>query len=254
MAEFSKTISKVDEFELGAPEVYPDDNDKQSSVRVRYDKEDIKNQKLCVPGPNVKFSKRGLPFSEYISNMLKPGSLGCDSDQYPKYKDGKYCCESEMATPQEEFDYVNKLLLSAIDNVGETSFRKYSREIDYLKSVRDNLLAKYRENNLRDILVEEFPININGEEYKDLDEYILKNTNISNMLYYNDTTHRDGQQGRLGVAETNTFYNSSIGKKEGGKRRFCKGCRKTIKRRKSRKSRKIGTNKKHKKSKRYTKK
>ena len=46
-------------------------------------------------------------------------------------------------------------------------------------------------------------------------------------------------------------YYNSIDKKEGGKRRYCKGCRKTIKRRKSRK---IRTNKKNKKSKRYTKK
>jgi hypothetical protein len=185
--------------------------------------------------------------------MLKPGSLGCKSNQYPKYKDGKYCCESEMATPQEEFDYVNNLLLSAINNVNQTVFRKYSREIDYLNSARNDLLAKYEKNNLRDILVEEFPITINDEEYKNLNEYISKNTYKSN-IDFRDTTHRDGQQGRIGVDGTNTFFNTNIPKEVGGKRRFCKGCRKTIKRRKSRKSRKIGTNKKSKKSKRYTKK
>lgn len=222
-----------------------------NSSSVHFDEEAIDRQKKCFPGPNVQFSKKVLPFSEYISNMLKPGSLGCNSDQYPKYKDGKYCCESEMATPQEEFDYVNNLLLSAINNVGQTAFRKYSGEINYLKKARNDLLAKYRGNNLRDILVEEFPININGEEYKDLDEYILKNTYNSN-IDSRDMTNRDGQQGiNSEPTKTNTFYNSSIGKKEGGKRRFCKGCRKTIKRRKSRK---IGTNKKSKKSKRYTKK
>jgi len=238
---------------------------------LRFDEEDINRQKNCVPGPKVQFIKKGIPFSEYISNMLKPGSLGCNSDQYPKYTNGKYCCESEMATPQEQFDYVNMLLLSAIDNVGETCFRKYSREIDYLNSARNNLLEKYRENNLKDILIEEFPININGEEYKDLDDYISKNINISN-IYYGDTTHKDRRQGRDSDIETNSntiinenrdrpvaiplnmkkseYYNS-INKKEGGKRRFCKSCRKTIKRRKSRK---IRTNKKSKKNKRYTKK
>ena len=233
-----------------------------SQKSLHFDDVSIDSQKTCVPGPNVQFSKKGLPFSEYISNMLNPGSLGCNPNQYPKYTNGKYCCESEMATPQEQFDYVNTLLLSAIENVGETSFRKYFREIDFLNNARNKLKEKYSENNLKDILVEEFPININGEEYENLDDYISKNMTISNALAL-DQTNKGAIQGiglaEPGITSMNTIRNKHINKlsnqvknndeKEGGK-----GYKKTMKRKRNIKKSRKGRKKCSKKRRRFTKK
>ena len=162
----------------GTPTTY---DDSVSFRSLRFDEEAINNQKNCIPGPNVKFSKKALPFGEYLVNIGNPGSLGCNPDQYPKYTNGKYCCENEMATPQEKFDYVNTLLLNAIENVGETSFKKYSREIDYLQKSRKTLLEQYG-NSLEDTLSEEFPLTINNNTYENLDDYISKNMIVSNEL------------------------------------------------------------------------
>jgi hypothetical protein len=206
---------------------------------IHFDEEEINSQKNCVPGPNVKFRKNALPFSEYIYNMSKQGVLGCNPDQYPKYTNGKYCCETEVATPQEQLDYVNMLLENAIENVGETSFNKYSGNITWLKSVRDYLFKKYEENNLQDTLNELFPMTINGEEYENLDDYISKNMLISTELARDSENKGDIQGIGLeapGVTRMNTFRNKFVGK----------GYRKTMKRRRSKKARR----KSHKKSRR----
>lgn len=225
------------------------------SIRsTHFDEEEINSQKNCVPGPNVKFRKNALPFSEYISNMSKQGVLGCNSYQYPKYTNGKYCCETEMATPQEQLDYVNMLLENAIENVGETSFKNYSGNITWLKSVRDYLFKKYEENNLHDTLNELFPMTINGEEYENLDDYISKKMQISNELardyQYKTIIEGEGLEDRA-LTRMNTSENKKNGfinnnqenndGKEGGK-----GYRKTMKRRRSKKARR----KSHKKSRR----
>lgn len=223
-----------------------------SNRSIHFDEEEIKSQKNCVPGPNVKFHKNALPFSEYISNMNKQGVLGCNPDQYPKYTNGKYCCETEMATPQEQLDYVNMLLENAIENVGETSFKKYSGNITWLKSVRDYLFKKYEENNLQDTLNELFPMTINGEEYENLDDYISKNMLISNELardyQYKTTIEGIGLENPR-VTSMNTIRNKNItpsnDDKEGGK-----GYRKTMKHRRSRKARRKSHRKSHKKSRR----
>lgn len=196
---------------------------------IHFDEEEINIQKNCVPGPNVKFRKNALPFSEYISNMTKPGTLGCNPDQYPKYTNGKYCCETEMSTPQEQLDYINMLLENAIENVGESSFKKYSGNILWLKSVRDFLLQKYKENNLIDTLMEQFPMTINGEEYEDLDDYISKKMQVSNELARDSENKGDIQGIGLeapSVTRMNTLRNKFVGK----------GYRKTTKRRRSRKT------------------
>ena len=205
---------------------------------IRFDEEEINSQKNCIPGPNVKFSKNALPFSEYISNMSKQGVLGCNPDQYPKYTNGKYCCETEMATPQEQLDYINMLLENAIENVGETSFNKYSGNILWLKSVRDFLLKKYRENNLTDTLMEQFPMTINGEEYENLDDYTSKKMLVSTELARDSENKGDIQGIGLeapGVTRMNTFRNKFVGK----------GYRKTTKRRRSRKSHRKSHRKTH---------
>jgi hypothetical protein len=224
-----------------------------SARSLHFDEEEINMQKKCNPGPNVLFSKKGLPFSEYISSMSQPGTLGCNPDQYPKYTDGKYCCESTMATPQEQLDYVNMLLEYAIENVGETAFKKYSREINWLNSKRDFLLKKYKENNLRDSLIEHFPMTINGEDYENLNDYISKNMQISNELardyQYKTTIEGEGLEDRA-LTRMNTSENKKNGLitnnqenndgKEGGK-----GYRKTMKRRRSRKARRKSHRKSH---------
>jgi len=213
-----------------------------SSIKsLRFDDVSINSQKNCVPGPNVQFRKNSIPFSEYIANMLKPGSLGCNPNQYPKYTNGKYCCESNMSTPQEQFNYVNMLLLSAIENVGETAFKKYSREINWLNNMRNNLLQKYKEINLIDTLKEEFPININGEEYENLDDYISKNIAISNELAL-DETNKGTIQGiglaQPGITSMNTVRNKYINKlsnqvKNTDKKAGGKSYKNTLKRKRS---------------------
>ena len=221
---------------------------------VIFIEEEINTQKKCVPGPNVKFSKNAVPFSEYISNISNPGSLGCNPDQYPKYtQNGKYCCENEMASPQEQFNYINMLLKYAIENVGETSFKKYSRDIEWLKNMREYLIQKYSENNLTDTLVEQFPMTIDGEPitaeeavrlnpeeyYNNLNDYISRNIKISNEL----AMDREYKNLAYGINQGNEIFNNTkrnVGKlsnnqaSSGGK-----SYRKTTKRRKGNRTTKM---------------
>jgi hypothetical protein len=120
MAEFTnKTPVIVNRVEENVMNLNPILEGKE---QVRFDEEGINIQKNCVPGPNVKFDKNAVPFAAYLSNIEIQGSLGCNPNQYPKYKDGKYCCETQPSTRQEELDYINMLLEYAIDNVNETTF------------------------------------------------------------------------------------------------------------------------------------
>ena len=64
-------------------------------------------QKLCVPGPNVTFTPKLLPFTEYLTQINKEGSLGCGPKKFPKYENGKYCCVEQRVSNQEQLDYVN---------------------------------------------------------------------------------------------------------------------------------------------------
>jgi hypothetical protein len=57
--------------------------------KIRFDDENIKRQKMCVPGPRVDFSKsRNLRLFEYLENVTQPGVLGCHPRQYAKYLRG----------------------------------------------------------------------------------------------------------------------------------------------------------------------
>ena len=110
---------------------------------IKFNEESISIQKNCNPGPNVKFEKGDLPFSAFIINYDKEGSLGCGDGKYPQYKDGKYCCYDNKFTEQELLDYVNFLLEGAMTNVSETAFLKYLKPIEFLMNTRKNIL----ENN-----------------------------------------------------------------------------------------------------------
>ena len=102
--------------------------------------ESVEDAKKCVPGPNVVFSKRALPISEYLSNVDKVGSLGCGPKKYPKYKNGKYCCVNVKSTDQEKLDYINNLLENAMGVIGITAFNKQKDVIAWLIDYRKFLL------------------------------------------------------------------------------------------------------------------
>jgi hypothetical protein len=210
-----------------------------SNKNVRFDEGSITAQKQCIPGPNVQFSKTEVPFSEYLRNLKRPGSLGCNPDQYPKYMDGKYCCDPTMATPQEQLDYVNALLQSSIENVGETAYRKNEMTIDTLIKWRNILLRNNTgENKLDDNL--EVP-----EDYDDIEEYYRKNLLNSRIL---DHDREDRKKSNDQDTANNTDWNRINNKKFGG--------------RKSKKYRKMYTkmraksvkkNRRHQKSRKYSK-
>jgi len=123
---------------------------KRSSEKgVHFDKE-TENQKKCYPGPNVKFEKKDLPFFTYLENISKQGTLGCPSDKYPKYTNGKYCCVDEKSTDQEQLDFINYLLEQAEINVGDTAFGKNISKINFLIIKRRRLISKNNDNPLKD--------------------------------------------------------------------------------------------------------
>lgn len=112
------------------------------SKQVKFSEEEIAQQKQCRPGPNVRFSPKALPFAEYLANLDIEGSLGCGPGKFPRYKDGKYCCQDEKASDQETFDYINYLLERVIENVPLEVFNKYKNEVEYLISYHKMYLAK----------------------------------------------------------------------------------------------------------------
>jgi len=237
MAEFSETAPLP-------PLLNP-----MSARSLHFDEEEINMQKKCNPGPNVNFDNK-IPYVKYLSNMEKPGTLGCKPDQYPKYTDGKYCCESTMATPQEQLDYVNMLLQSAIYNVNETIFGRV-QNIVWLKNQRNMLLEKYKNNKLIDTLLEEFPLTLDDETYENLDDYINKNIAKTrelekDLLNRNKRTVGLGED-NVGRTRINTFINEQPSKVE----EKIKGGR-TYKKTKKRQKRQI-KNKKNKKSRRRSK-
>jgi hypothetical protein len=113
--------------------------------------EDVEKQKKCHPGPNVIFPKGEVPFSVYLIHNKTPGSLGCTRNTFPKYKNGKYCCESTQASDQEIFDYVNQLLQNVITNVSDKQLRNQEESIHYLLSYR-NMYKKKKYPRLEDHL------------------------------------------------------------------------------------------------------
>ena len=191
----------------------------EGKEQVTFDEEGINSQKNCVPGPNVKFRKKAVPYVSYIPKMTVPGSLGCNPDQYPKYTNGKYCCESEPSSPQEQLDYVNMLLESAIENVGERSFEKYFKDIEWLNKFRKYLVNKYN-NEVVDTLA-----NLDGEividdiRYKNIDDYISKNKKISTTLKSTDSTNKT-MPGRIdnvdGIIDSKTFSHTKENERNEG--------------------------------------
>lgn len=136
-------------------DIVTDENSPRNSLwkDVKSDNEDAKDvkpklsfdetsvaQKICVPGPNVAFTPKMLPFAEYLAKINKEGSLGCGPKKFPKYENGKYCCVDERVSNQEQLDYVNMLLEAAIRNMGDTVFSKNKKGLIFLIRTRDYLL------------------------------------------------------------------------------------------------------------------
>ena len=141
---------------------------------VLFNEESINSQKKCDPGPNVNFgSRKALPFFEYLTNINKNGSLGCKDYQYPKYKNGKYCCSLIKSSNQEQLDYINNLLESAMNNVGPTMFKKNTKTIEFIMDKRNELLRK--DNSLVDNLeIPDDPEEI-GVPYSNVNEWFRDN-------------------------------------------------------------------------------
>jgi hypothetical protein len=145
--------------------------------------------------------------------MTIPGSLGCNPNQYPKYKDGKYCCESVPASAQEQLDYVNILLENAIENVNESTFKNYSDKISYLNDVRKILLEKHKNK-----IIDTFDNNIFRDRvtgnivYRNMDDYINRNKAVSKLLASNDSTNKTIMSGRIdndyGIIDKDTYSNT----------------------------------------------
>jgi len=174
-------------------------------------------QKLCVPGPNVVFTPKLLPFTEYLTALNKEGSLGCGPKKFPKYENGKYCCVDSRVSNQEQLDYVNMLLEAAIRNVSDTAFTKNNNGILILIKTHNYLLNS--DKTLVDSL--ELP-----EPY----------TNI--MDWYTDTKNRVAKEISSYRPDPEPEIEIKIGGRKKSKRKSKKSRRKIRKSRKACKSKK----------------
>lgn len=122
--------------------ISPSSSGSPRNRRIQFRDVEIYDQKSCYPGPRVQFPKRKRRFITYLNNILTPGSLGCHKNQYPKYENsGKYCCSDNRVTPQELLDYVNIMLEEAFDNTGPTYLQSQIPVIQYLISIRKQMLT-----------------------------------------------------------------------------------------------------------------
>lgn len=101
-------------------------------------------QNICSPNKKVVFTKGNVPSFEYLQNINKAGSLGCDINTFPKYENGKYCCMTEPSSKQEQLDFINSLLEAAMNNVSDTAFIKQRSKIFSLLRWRKLLLIDDR--------------------------------------------------------------------------------------------------------------
>jgi len=137
------------------------------SRRINFN-ENVDIQKQCVSGPNVKFNAGAIHYKEYLQNLKNRGSLDCH-DKFPKYTNGKYCCEDTMSTDQEQLDYINNLFQNGIfENMDLEAFIKEKDNIQFLISKRNQLLFSNAilEDNLivpNNITLDEWFDNMNGD-------------------------------------------------------------------------------------------
>jgi hypothetical protein len=121
---------------------------KQRVLRIHPDAKDTTH----CPGRKVVFPKSKLPMGEYISRYDVPGINGCDPTEFMRYNDGRYCCDTERADPQQILSFTNNMLYHFFNNEGFSSspyavslpkFRDSLKLLEFLKGQRRFLLFKY---------------------------------------------------------------------------------------------------------------
>jgi hypothetical protein len=169
--------------------------------RVKFDNKSI-SQKKCHPGPNVKFKKTVIPISHYLTyyNGDGNGNSGCTSKPktFPKYTDGKYCCEATPASDQEIFDYINERLENVIANVSDEQFFKQKHNIKFLLDHRKHYEQK--QPPLEDKLLLPEPYKNIKEWFKGTMRRINEDIRMSNNA--NDVLVSDKSKGKKHDLET----------------------------------------------------
>jgi hypothetical protein len=183
-------------------------------------------QKLCVPGPNVVFTPKLLPFAEYLTEINKEGTLGCGPKKFPKYENGKYCCVDSRVSNQEQLDYVNTLLEAAIRNVSDTAFSKNKKGLFFLIRTHDYLLNS--DKTLVDSLELPEPYTNIMDWYTDTENRVAKE--ISSYRPHPEPEHPEPE-------DPEPEIKIKIGGRKKSKRKSKRKSKKS--RRKSRKSRKV---------------
>jgi hypothetical protein len=133
--------------EEGVPIEY-DVLNKRIEPRYHFDESKIESQKICVPGPNVEFIKGpniNLNFVQYLESYDNIGTLGCPPDKYPKYNNGKYCCEDNGSSDEEMLSYINDLLQAQLNIISDTNFIKSKGAIIFLMQQRNFFIDKINE-------------------------------------------------------------------------------------------------------------
>ena len=118
----------------------------EKNIRGQFSDEELKK---CQLG-NVIFPKKEVPFYTFLTNYKNINSLGCENNTFPTYKDGKYCCKNKQYTPQEALDYINNLIINALETISEEMYYKVNRELNFLIGERYRIL--YYNKNLDDLL------------------------------------------------------------------------------------------------------
>jgi len=106
------------------------------------------NDKSCGSELPVQFKTTPDKPMQYLENVDKIGSLGCDKTKYPKYQDGKYCCLDSKSTVQEKLDYINRVLVDFFNITGKDVIRIITK-IQYYIETRNELIAELRKQGIK---------------------------------------------------------------------------------------------------------
>ena len=130
------------------------------------------NDKNCGLELPVQFNTTSDKRIEYLENVDKIGSLGCDNTKYPKYQNGKYCCLDSKSTVQEKLDYINMVLVGFFNITGKDVLRIITK-IQYYIKTRNELIAELEKKRI----VYDYDYVINErlpDSYKSLDDWCNK--------------------------------------------------------------------------------
>ena len=154
----------------------------KAKKKTTFDLPKATSNSICLPNKEIDFLKERTSrtpeeikqgtlrtrnpkkMENYIKFYKTQGSLGCDKDQYPKYKiteegKGAYCCDPSQATDQDMLDYINHYLQILIDD-DEKGYQHQSdffygdryKYIEGLLMSRNKYIEKNKTNPLTDKL------------------------------------------------------------------------------------------------------